>query len=106
MTDEPKILTLAVRRIYYEQFLAGTKDTELRRHHRAFNARVFYPGRRVRLSISYNIKLFPGVLAVVIAFEIRKASLLPPHHAAAVLDVYPNLSTDTEIAMIKLAIER
>ena len=99
-----KMPMLIVRRVYFDQFLAGTKDTEYRRHRHAFNERVFYPGRRIRLGYHYNIKLVPSVIAVVVAFEVKQARHLK-HQAAALLDVYPDLTADQEIAIIKLMIE-
>lgn len=62
-------LFIALRTEYFEQFKAGTKTIEYRRHERMWNARACRPGRRVVLSHGYSGR---GRLdAVIVRFETK-----------------------------------
>jgi hypothetical protein len=95
---------IVVKRMYYDQFAGGTKTIEHRRHRPPFTARVFYPGRVVRIAYNFNIKKTPSLLAMVISFSIAPARSLNEH--PELIEVWPTLLPDDEIALIKLAIER
>jgi hypothetical protein len=92
---------LVVKRVYYEQFAAGTKTIEYRLHRKPFTKHAFYPGRFVRLAYNYDIKRFPSMLAIVRSFE-----LAPARDHRALREVYPDLRDDDELALITLDVQR
>jgi hypothetical protein len=92
---------IVVKRVYYEQFAAGTKTIEYRRHRKPFTKRAFYVGRWVRLAYSYNINKYPSLIARVTEFE-----LAPARDHPAMRDIYPDLADDDELALIHLDVHR
>jgi hypothetical protein len=46
-----------------------------------FTARVYYPGRRVRIAYNYNLALHPTLMATVKRFEVALASVHPRRRA-------------------------
>jgi hypothetical protein len=90
---------IVVKRRFYDQFVDGTKTIEYRRHRPPYTIRVFYPGRAVRIGFNYNLARFPVLNATVVSFTVEPARAHP-----AMLDLYPQLQPDDEIALIKLAI--
>src|SRR6266851_5286347 len=92
---------IVVRRAYFDQFVSGAKTIEYRRHRPPFTARTFYPGRWVRIAYNYDVKRCPSLLATVISFDVAPAGEYPK-----LIEVYPTLLPDDELALIKLAIER
>jgi len=92
---------IVVKRCYYDEFLAGVKTIEYRRHKGQFNARVFHPGRRMRIAYNYNLNLYPSLTAIVTRFEVTPASTHPE-----MLDFYQGLQPNDEIALIHLRVER
>jgi hypothetical protein len=105
MTASPPINArfplLVVKRVYYEQFAAGSKTVEYRLHRKPFTKHAFYPGRFVRLAYNYDVKRYPSMLAIVRSFE-----LAPARDHAALRDVYPQLRDDDELALITLDVQR
>jgi hypothetical protein len=97
MQTTPPIPLIVVKRVYFDQFAAGTKTIEFRRHRKPFTQRAFYPGRLVRLAYYYDIARNPSLLARVTRFEVAPARDHP-----ALLDVYPQLQPDDELALIHL----
>jgi hypothetical protein len=51
---------IVVKRVYFDQFAAGTKMVEYRRHRKPFTQRAFYPGRWVRIAYNYDINKYPS----------------------------------------------
>jgi hypothetical protein len=92
---------IVVKRVYYEQFAAGTKTVEYRRHRKPFTERAFYVGRWVRLAYNYDINKYPSLIARVTGFE-----LAPAHDHPAMRDVYPDLGDDDELALIHIDVQR
>ncbi len=92
---------IVVKRAYFDQFAAGSKTVEYRRHRPPFTARTFYPGRWVRIAYNYDVKRCPSLIAQVISFDVAPARDHPE-----LIEVYPTLLPDDELALIKLAIER
>jgi hypothetical protein len=92
---------IVVKRCYWDDFRAGTKTIEYRRHKRQFTARVYYPGRRVRIAYNYNLALHPTLMATVKRFEVALASVHPE-----MLDFYQGLRPSDEIALIHLQVEK
>jgi hypothetical protein len=92
---------IVVKRRYYDEFIAGTKTVEYRRHRKPFTERAFYPGRWVRIAYSYNINKFPSVLARVTGFAVAPARDHP-----AMREVYPQLGDADELALIHLDVLR
>jgi hypothetical protein len=92
---------LVVKRVYYEQFAAGTKTVEYRLHRKPFTKRTYYPGRFVRLAYNYDVKRYPSMLAIVRSFELGTAGDIGDHHPA-IYDAYPDLEPDDELALITL----
>jgi hypothetical protein len=92
---------IVVKRVYFDQYAAGTKTIEYRRHRPPFTARVFYPGRVVRIAFNFNVKRFPSLLAKVARFDVTRACDHPE-----LVEVYPELLPDDEIALIALLLER
>ena|SRR5712691_1256635 len=101
MEHPVKTPLLVVRRAYFERFASGAKTIEHRRHRPPYTARVFYPGRVVRIAYNYDVKRFPTLLARVISFNLAPARDHPERR-----EVWPDLLDGDEIALIKLAIER
>ena len=98
MTDIP-VPIIVVRRIYFEEFLAGTKTAEFRRHRAPFTQRVFYPGRAVRIAYGYdNAK--PRLGATVRHFEAKPLREVPD-----MIGFYADMKMDDEIAIIHLMID-
>jgi hypothetical protein len=93
MTPIPLI---AVRRGYYEAFRAGSKTIEYRRHKPPFTARVFYPGRRVRIRCGYG-RAYPELPATVTRFETKPLAEVPEMEG-----FYADMRPDDEIALIHL----
>jgi len=91
---------IVVKRCYYDEFLSGAKTIEYRRHQGSFNARVFCPGRRVRIAYNYNLNLYPSLIATVTRFEVASASAHPE-----MLDFYQDLQPNDEIALIHLRVD-
>jgi hypothetical protein len=92
---------IVVKRVYFEQYAAGVKTIEYRRHRPPFAAHTFYPGRWVRIAYNFDVKRFPSLLARVISFDVAPARDHP-----ALIEVYPTLLPDDELVLIALAIER
>jgi hypothetical protein len=87
---------IVVRRPYFDEFLAGTKTTEFRRHRRPFTERVFYAGRRAAITFRYN--LAPRLPATVMKFEARPLIEVPE-----MIGFYEGMSMRDEVALIHLA---
>jgi hypothetical protein len=66
-----------------------------------FTARVYYPGRRVRIAYNYNLALHPTLMATVKRFEVALASVHPE-----MFDFYQGLRPSDEIALIHLQVEK
>jgi hypothetical protein len=64
---------IVVKRVYYEQFAAGTKTIEYRLHRKPFTKRAYYPGRFVRLAYNDDVKRYPSMLAIVRSFALAPA---------------------------------
>lgn len=92
------MLLLILKKRYWEAFARGEKTTEFRRHRPPFVARTFAPGRLVRLSYNYDLARYPRLVARIADFEVRIARDHPE-----LLDVYPELRPDDELALIHLA---
>jgi hypothetical protein len=89
---------IVVKRRFFEQYLAGQKDTEYRRP--PYTQRNFYPGRAVRIAYRYDIARHPVTEARVVDSAIVPASACDRdllHH-------YPDLTPTDEIIVIKLVI--
>jgi hypothetical protein len=102
---------LVVKRVYYEQFAAGTKTIEYRLHRKPFTKHTYYPGRFVRLAYNYDVKRYPSMLAIVRSFEVVRAKdarslWITNESATAIFDVYPDLEPDDELALITLDMQR
>lgn len=95
---------IVVKKRYYQEFIAGTKTVEYRRHRRPFLRRTYYPDRIVRLTYSYDFKKHPSRLARVLAFDIVRAEQVTPEEAARLLAIYRDLRAADEIALITLAL--
>ena len=100
MEHPVKPALIVVRRVYFERFASGAKTIEYRRHRPPFTARVFYPGRLVRIAYNYDLKRFPTLLARVIGFDVAPAREHPE-----LREIWPGLLDGDEIALIKLAID-
>jgi hypothetical protein len=98
MVDPAPVPLIAVRREYYEAFASGVKTIEYRRHRPPFTARVFYPGRRVRIRCGYGLAR-PELLATVARFEVKLLADVP-----RMLGFYPDLAQKDELALIHLEI--
>ena len=96
-----KVPLIVVRRAYFKLFAGGAKTIEYRRHRPPFTARTFYPGRWVRIAYNYDVKRCPSLLATVISFDVAPAGEYPK-----MLEIFPNMLLDDELALITLAIER
>ncbi len=92
---------LIVRRIYFEQFAAGTKTIEYRRHRGQFTVRNFWVGRQVRIAFRYDFEAagLPFLISQIAFFrvELARGALL-----ADMRETYPDLSEGDEIVLIKL----
>jgi hypothetical protein len=64
---------IVVKRRYFDEFAAGTKNIEYRLHRKPFTERAFYPGRWVRIAYNYNITKNSSLLARVMRFEVAPA---------------------------------
>ena len=95
MEHPVKPALIVVRRVYFERFASGAKTIEYRRHRPPFTARVFYPGRVVRIAYNYRIALYPTLLARVVSFDVA-----PPRDHPALREVWPGLLDGDEIALI------
>jgi hypothetical protein len=94
-----KIPLVVVRRIYFDEFLNGSKTIEYRRHRPPFTERVFYPGRAVRISYRYDLGA-PRLSAIVSRFEAK-----PLREQPDMIGFYDDMELDDEVALIHLAIE-
>ncbi len=88
---------------YFDQFDAGTKDRELRRVGRQWQAKNFPVGRQVTLSRGYNGKRLAAV--VIEAKEVSQTALFPDEQVA-VKGCYPDIKPDELILIIKLKVVR
>jgi hypothetical protein len=95
---------IVVKRVYYDQFEAGTKTVERRLHRPPFTARAFYPGRWVRLAYNYNVAKMPSLIAKVTSFDVTRACDLESAVYYALLQIYPQIVPDSELALITLAV--
>ena len=93
---------IVVKRVYYDQFAAGTKTIERRLHRPPFTVRAFYPGRWVRIAYNFNVAKTPSLIAKVISFEVVRAGDVAGW--VELCSIYPKLDPDTEIALITLAV--
>jgi hypothetical protein len=91
-----RVPVIIIKRKWLDEFAAGRKTIEYRRYGRMFTERTFYPGRRVRLTCQYSMR---GLIlsATVKRFQRALASDRPD-----LLDVYPDLKPDAEMALIHL----
>jgi hypothetical protein len=102
-SDRPGQLIL--RRRYFDEFAAGTKTIEYRRHRGQFTARAFWPGRRIVIAYRYDHAKarLSHLDAVVRSFEVQPA-------AGALFDdmreVYPDMREGDEVALIGLDVAR
>jgi hypothetical protein len=92
---------IVVKRVYFDQFAAGTKMVEYRRHRKPFTQRAFYPGRWVRIAYNYDINKYPSLIARVTGFTIA-----PAREHLPMLKIYPDLGPDDELALISLDVKR
>src|ERR1700726_1409986 len=92
---------IVVKRVYYDQFAAGTKTIEYRRHRKPFTERAFYIGRWVRIAYNYNINKYPSLIARVTGFELASA-----RGHISLLKIYPDLGPDDVLALISLDVQR
>lgn len=99
MPQSEKIPLIVVKRYYFDEYAAGIKTIEYRRHKPPFTERVFYPSRRVRIKYQYHNSA-PELAAIVRRFEWALARDVPVDLRA----VYPGLGGDAEIALIHLKI--
>jgi hypothetical protein len=69
-------MQMMVKRICFDEFAAGTKDTEYRRHRGQFTARAFRPGRRVVIGYRYDHAKagLPHLDVIVRSFEVQPAA--------------------------------
>ena len=82
MTEKPALIVL--KRIYFDQFIAGDKTHEYRRHHGRFVEKNFWVGRPVRLAYRYQID--PYLLGEISSFEV-----LPFENGSDLLrEIYPH----------------
>lgn len=95
---------IVVKREFYDQFIAGTKTVEYRRHRRPFLATTYYPGRFVRLAYSYDVYKYPTRLARVVSFELLRVEQLRPDEIAGLQTLYRDLVGSDEIALITIAL--
>src|SRR5271163_664358 len=97
--DQPKARfpLIVVKRPFYDLFEAGTKTVERRLHRPPWTARVFYPGRVVRIAFNYDLRRYGSLLARVIAFDVAPARDHPE-----LVAIYPAMLPDDEIALIEL----
>lgn len=95
---------IVVKREFYDQFLAGTKTVEYRRHRRPFLATTYYPGRYVRLAYSYDVNKYPTRLARVVSFEVLRVEQLRASEHMLLQTVYRDLVGSDEIALITIAL--
>ena len=97
---------IVVKRVYYDQFAAGTKTVERRLHRPPFTVRAFYPGRWVRLAYNFNVAKTPSLIAKVTSFEVVRARDLHFRDHFDLTAIYPRLADDpdAEIASIGLAV--
>jgi hypothetical protein len=97
---------LVVKRVYYEQFAAGTKTIEYRLHRKPFTKRTYYPGRFVRLAYNYDIKRYPSLIARIVTFEVLRVDQLRASEHIDLTRHYPDLRAPDEIALITLDVLR
>lgn len=105
---------IVVKRVYFDQYAAGTKTIEYRRHRKPFTRTAFYPGRWVRIAPNFNIKKHPALIAEIVSFRACPAfecfEALPLQRARdqfeRLRELYPGIEPETEIAMIGLRVER
>jgi hypothetical protein len=65
-----------------------------------FTARVFYPGRRVRIRYGYGLA-YPELPAIVTRFEMKPLAEIPLMHG-----LYGGMNLTDEIALIHLELSR
>ena len=92
---------LIVRQIYFEQFAAGTKTIEYRRHRGQFTVRNFWVGRRIRVAYNYSYQAqgLPYLVAEVVSFAAE------PVLGKLLFDLqetYPEMREGDEVALIGL----
>jgi hypothetical protein len=68
---EAKPYPLVVKRVFFDQFAAGTKTIEYRRHRGQFTERTFWPGRPVSIRCGYDGK-GPRLAARVTRFQVAR----------------------------------
>ena len=92
---------LILKRCYFDEFAAGTKTTEYRRHQGQFTARNFRIGRRILIAYRYDHAKagLPHLTGVVRSFEVR-----PAHGSflAEMQETYPDMQPGDEVALIGL----
>lgn len=101
---EAKPYPLVVKRVFFDQFAAGTKTIEYRRHRGRFTERIFWLGRAISIRCGYDGKS-PRLAARVTRFQVARLDQTG-EHAAALKKIYPGLADDDEIAMIHLDLHR
>ena len=94
------MLRLPLKRIYYEEFLNGTKDVEFRRYGRLFNEQRFFIGRDVVLTYRYDNT---GPFLATLVRQFQKA--LAIEHPE-MLEFYSDLKSDDPLALIHLKVLR
>jgi hypothetical protein len=87
--------------MFFDQYAAGTKTIEYRRHRGHFTERTFWPGRPIVIRYSYNAAQSPELAARVVRFEVRRLEDTG-ESAAGLKSIYPALADGDEIAMIHL----
>lgn len=90
---------IVVKRRWFDRFADGSKTIEYRRHRGQFTACTFYPGRRVRIAYSYNIRRTGWIDATVTRFEVRRAAEVPAE------DRYDDMAAADEMALIHVRID-
>jgi hypothetical protein len=93
MTAPP--LLIHVKRRYFDEFAAGAKTIEYRRHRGRFTARNFWPGRRVIIASGRA-----NLAAIVERFAIELADARTREFRT----FWPDITADDEIAAIELRV--
>jgi len=93
-------LLIVLKRPFFEAFASGEKTIEYRRHRGQFTSRTLWPGRRVRLAYTYDVKRYPSLIALVEKLDIEFANM----YLEKLRAFYPDLQPSDEIALIHLQV--
>ena len=90
-----------LRRCYFDEFAAGAKKIEYRRHRGQFTARNFRIGRRIVIAYRYDHAKagLPHLIGVVRSFEV-----VPAHGSflAEMQETYPDMQPGDKAALVGL----